>query len=190
MGTRTKKDGQKKCIWNNVGIIAKTFSRLPRIEFTEVSWPVLMFRSHREAVQLSVEHHWKRSSLEIKDAFVAPIFREELYVPQRRVQIELLNQWLWSLKKSFYRLLRSSKEWRIHIEKNLKETEWESSYVDPSLHLLCDAKKWVVFLIYDDDIHVFVSEHIVIRLATLIFWTKFEVKIPKSGSVFGSFNHW
>lgn len=68
----------------------------------------------------------------------------------------------------------------------MKEMGYIGSVADPTPHLIRCGNKFLLLLIYVDDIHMFVNEQLMIELVILIFKAKFKMRTSKRvDQVFG-----
>lgn len=139
---------------------------------------VSMYATLRIIISSSVEHNWKRSSLDVNNAFVNADLIKELYVAQLEGFINKgMDDYVYSLRKVPCGLKQAWREWYIHLHMFLKELGCDCSDADTTLYLLRNGKDSIFLFIYVDDISIFASGQKIVELAIKRFIAKLEIRI-------------
>lgn len=77
-----RKNVQGMVTWNKARPVAKAFLQIPGMDFNEVFSSVSRGAIVSTMILLSVKWHWKRSSLNVKNAFVNANVIQALYMEQ------------------------------------------------------------------------------------------------------------
>lgn len=102
-------------IQNNACLVVKGFSQILGMDFTEVFPPAPKYSTLRMMISFSLKQNWKRSSLDVENAFVNAEIEEEIYMTQPEgSQTKGKSDHVYRSKKTLYVLRQASRVWHIH----------------------------------------------------------------------------
>lgn len=133
---KTKRDGDGIVTKRKARIVAKGFSQVPGIDFTETFSSVAKFTTLRTL--LSIVAH---EDLEMK-------------VPEE-IREEGKEGWSWRLRKALYGLKQAGRQWKIKLDGILQGLGFERSMADDCLYILREnGDTGLIILVYIDDMAV------------------------------------
>jgi hypothetical protein len=139
-----------------VRLVAKGYSQLPGIDYSETFAPVVKMETFRLAVAFAVKHKLQISSLDVWVAFLNGDIQEEIYMdqPQGYIDAEKPNEKC-LLRKCIYGLKQAPRAWNEKFTPALLECGLCQSKSDPCLFVRRQQGESLIVIIYVDDTLVF-----------------------------------
>lgn len=173
-----KRDRKGNIIRYKARLVAKGFSQIPGVDFTEVFSPVIKYPTIRLLFAISVHYGWRRSLLDIKNAFVNAPLQEEIYVQQPEgFELSSYEGYVYRLNKALYGLRQASREWYAFLDRFLTRLGCTKSDADQNLYLLKSQKGFVILLVYVDDIVLLSSSKACKEKVIEAFEREFEMRV-------------
>ena len=173
-----KKDSNGNVVRHKTRLVAKGFSQVLGIDYTEVFSPVTKYETLRFLIAFSAVHDYDLLQYDVKTAFLhsdleeeiymdLPFLPEELknYVSEKLGESEKEDQSLIILKemidakedevlklnKAIYGLKQASLQWYKMFQKILQEMGYKQAISDPCLYLIETSQGTIYLLLYVDD---------------------------------------
>lgn len=127
--------------------MAKGISQIPGIDFEDVFSLVPKLATIRVMLALSDLFGWKRCFVDVKNAFVNPSLKEEIYIDQLEGFPKTGKQnFLYLLMKVLYGLGQASRESNVHLHEFLTNFNCEISVADPTIYMWNKNTHFVILL--------------------------------------------
>ena len=135
-------------------LVARGFSQVEGLDFTETFAPVAKFTSIRILLSLAAAHDWECHHMDVKTAFLNGELEEEIYMEQPKGFIKPGEEHLvCKLKKSLYGLKQSPRAWNKKLHEQLNKAGFTRCEADHSVYYsLKDDGAHVFLLVYVDDL--------------------------------------
>uniref|UniRef100_A0A2N9I8B6 CCHC-type domain-containing protein n=1 Tax=Fagus sylvatica TaxID=28930 RepID=A0A2N9I8B6_FAGSY len=134
-------------------LVAKGFHQQHGIDFQETFSPVVKPPTVRLILALAVTYHWPLRQLDIRNAFLHGVLKEEVYMTQPPGYVNpSLPQHVCQLHKSIYGLKQAPRAWFESFTTQLLNLGFISSSADSSLFIYRDGPTIAFLLLYVDDI--------------------------------------
>ena len=119
--------------------VAKGYSQIPEIDYSETFSPTAKITSIRLLIQLAVQMNLKVHQMDVKSAYLNAPIDKEIFVEQPQgYEIKGKNNetLVWKLKKSLYGLKQSGRNWSDTLNLHLSESElgFKQSINDPCIY--------------------------------------------------------
>jgi hypothetical protein len=137
-------------------LVAKGFSQMYGIDYTETFSPVVSYPALRLLIALAARLELKINHLDVTAAFLNGELTEEIYMkqPEGFVKPGMENK-VWLLKKAIYGLKQASKAWYDKCKSTLKDLGFKSLPTEPCIYVKGSNTSLCVLAVYVDDILVF-----------------------------------
>ena len=135
--------------------VAKGFSQIPEIDYTDTFAPTARIMSIRILLQLSAQYNMTLYTLDFHTAYLNANIDKEIYVEQPKGYAEKSSdgqKLVWKLNKSLYGLKQSGRNWNILLDNYLKSQNFSRSYVDSCLYFRFNGNAMFFILIWVDDL--------------------------------------
>jgi hypothetical protein len=134
-------------------LVAKGFHQQHGIDFQETFSPVVKPPTVRVILALAVTYHWPLRQLDVRNAFLHGVLKEEVYMTQPPGYVNpSLPQHVCQLHKSIYGLKQAPRAWFESFTTQLLNLGFISSSADSSLFIYRDGPTLAFLLLYVDDI--------------------------------------
>ena len=133
--------------------VAKGYSQIAGVDFSETFSPTARMESIRMLVQVAIQKDWSLHQMDVKGAYLHAPIECDVYVqqPQGYKQSAITNL-VWKLNKSLYGLKQSGRNWHNLLHQYLQEMNFVQSSADPCVFVQQIRNNTVVLLIWVDDI--------------------------------------
>uniref|UniRef100_A0A2N9GV31 Reverse transcriptase Ty1/copia-type domain-containing protein n=1 Tax=Fagus sylvatica TaxID=28930 RepID=A0A2N9GV31_FAGSY len=134
-------------------LVAKGFHQQHVIDFDETFSPVIKPPTVRLILSLAVSLKWPLRQLDVKNAFLHGILKEEVYMTQPQGYIDHTHpNFVCKLQKSIYGLKQAPRAWFDSFSTQLLHLGFTASNADSSLFIYKQGKVIAYLLLYVDDI--------------------------------------
>ncbi|CAI7757852.1 unnamed protein product [Closterium sp. NIES-54] len=135
-------------------LVAKGFQQTKGKDFDEIFAPVGKGTTLRVMLGMAANCGWRIKKMDITTAFLNGIILEELYMLQPEGLDDGSGR-VCKLKKTIYCLKQAPRAWYHKLEETLLAWGFKKSECDHSLFLLQEKEKFLMLLVYVDDILLF-----------------------------------
>ena len=143
--------------------VAKGFSQMPELEYSETFSPTAKMTSVRLLIQLAIENDMKIDQMDVKSAYLNAPIDKEIFVEQAK-GFEKFDQngekLVYKLNKSLYGLKQSGRNWNQTLNNYLMSLGFHQSQNDPCLYIKTSDKGMVILLTFVDDMLLVSSNQI------------------------------
>lgn len=148
--TKTKADGT--LLKFKTRVVAKGYSQVQGIDYTETFAPVAKFTTIRTLLALTAKNNWELHQMDVKTAFLNGELDEEVYMvqPEGRV-VSGKENLVCKLNKSLYGLKQAPRAWNSKLHSALSSLGLIQSENDVCLYSLTRENKFLFVLTYVDD---------------------------------------
>uniref|UniRef100_A0A2N9IKH6 CCHC-type domain-containing protein n=2 Tax=Fagus sylvatica TaxID=28930 RepID=A0A2N9IKH6_FAGSY len=134
-------------------LVAKGFHQQHGIDFAETFSPVVKPPTVRLILALAVTYNWPLRQLDVSNAFLHGILKEEVYMAQPPGYVSLAHpNHVCHLHKSIYGLKQAPRAWFESFTSQLVTLGFHSSTTDSSLFIYRNGSTVAFLLLYVDDI--------------------------------------
>jgi hypothetical protein len=134
-------------------LVAKGFHQQQGIDFDETFSPVIKPPTVRMIISLVVSLHWPLRQLDVSNAFLHGILKEEVYMSQPQGYTDPQNpHYVCKLHKSIYGLKQAPRAWFERFTGQLLQFGFVASTTDYSLFIYRTKTTIAYLLLYVDDI--------------------------------------
>ena len=134
--------------------VAKGFSQMPELEYSETFSPTAKMTSVRLLMKLAIENNMKIDQMDVKSAYLNAPIDKEIFVEQAK-GFEKYDQngqkLVYKLNKSLYGLKQSGRNWNQTLNNHLMTLGFYPSQNDPCLYIKTSDKGLVILLTFVDD---------------------------------------
>eukprot|EP00253_Pinus_taeda_P030683 PITA_30683 len=146
-GTDGKFDKHKACL------VAKGFSQVEGIDYTETFSPVAKMNSIHIVLSLATSFKWEFHQMDVKSAFLhGDLHHEEIYIEQPAGFIQKDSSLVCWLKKSLYGLKQAPHAWYAKMDSFLLDTGFSKCHFDNTVYTKKVGKSLIILVIYVDDL--------------------------------------
>ena len=129
--------------------VAKGYSQIQGIDYTETFSPTARMESVRTVMQIAAQNDFTLHQMDVKSAYLHAPIEEDVFVTQPE-GYETANM-VWKLNKSLYGLKQSGRNWHILLHDYLiNELSFKQSTADPCLYFQQGGND--ILLVWVDDI--------------------------------------
>ncbi|RVX14187.1 Retrovirus-related Pol polyprotein from transposon RE1 [Vitis vinifera] len=158
-------------------LVARGFSQIPGLDFGETFSPVIKHTTIRLIFSLAVTLGWKMRQLDVKNAFLHGVLKEEVFMEQPPGFInEDLPNHVCKLNRSLYGLKQAPRAWFDRLSQCLLHLGFCCGKTDSSLFILRKGQSIVLLLIYVDDIIVTGNDNNIISDLISTLSSEFSLK--------------
>ncbi|PRQ57405.1 putative RNA-directed DNA polymerase [Rosa chinensis] len=136
-------------------LVAKGFHQQQGIDYDETFSPVIKPATIRTVITLAVSRGWSLRQLDVKNAFLHGILKEDVYMVQPPGFIDPARpSHVCKLNKALYGLKQAPRAWFHRMSTFLLSVGFVQSIADSSLFIYRQGVHTIYFLLYVDDIVV------------------------------------
>lgn len=158
-------------------LVAKGFHQEFGVDYTETFSPVVKQATVRIVLTLAVHFHWPLHQLDVTNAFLHGILKEDIYMTQPQGFIDpTFPSHLCKLHKSLYGLKQAPRAWYERFSNYLFGLGFQSTYADPSLFIRHFKNTVTLILLYVDDLIITGSDSTYITYLISQLGLLFEMK--------------
>ncbi|GKA43986.1 retrotransposon protein, putative, ty1-copia subclass [Tanacetum coccineum] len=133
-------------------LLAKGFSQIPGIDFTDVFSPVVKHSSIHTLLSIVAMHDYELEQLDVKTTFLHGELEEDIYMEQPEgFVIPRKENLVCKLKKSLYGLKKSSRQWYKRFDTFMLSQSFKISDYDSCVYLKFVNGSPIYLLLYVDD---------------------------------------
>ncbi|GJT37724.1 putative RNA-directed DNA polymerase [Tanacetum coccineum] len=132
--------------------VAKGYNQKEGIDFDETFSPVVKIVTVRCVINLAVQYDWSIFQLDVNNAFLYGDLDETVYMSLPEGFFNPRDNRVCRLKKSLYGLKQAPRQWNAKLTQTLIEHGFIQSKSDYSLFTKSESGKFMVLLVYVDDI--------------------------------------
>jgi histone deacetylase 1/2 len=136
-------------------LVAKGFKQRYGIDYEDTFSPVVKIATIRLVLSLDVSRGWQLRQLDVQNAFLHGVLKEEVYMRQPPgFEEKGKSQYLCKLDKAIYGLKQAPRAWYSRLSSKLQSLGFVPSKSDTSLFIFNKSGVAIFLLIYVDDIIV------------------------------------
>ncbi|KAJ3546984.1 hypothetical protein NMY22_g1838 [Coprinellus aureogranulatus] len=134
-----------------VRIVARGFTQVKGVDFSETFSPVANLESIRIIVALAAMFDLELDQMDVKTAYLNGILQETIYLrPPEGVPIR--PGYCWRLKRSLYGLKQSGRTWNRTLDQNLLDMGFVRLDAETCLYVYRKGKEVCFLVVYVDDL--------------------------------------
>lgn len=134
-------------------LVARGFSQLPGVDFSETFSPVLSMTSFRIIVSIAAQNDFLLHQMDVTTAFLNGDLTEEIYMMQPPLyQSTTAPQQVCRLHKAIYGLKQSPRQWYFKFDTFMLEHGFKRLQSDSTIYTRHNASVFLVIGIYVDDL--------------------------------------
>lgn len=159
--------------------VAKGYSQVEGLDYSETFSPTANLTSLRVLMQLAAQHDLTLNQMDVKAAYLHAPIDCEIYMEQPEgFQVKPKNggQLVCKLNKSIYGLKQSGRNWNMMLHDFLTKNEFVQSQADHCIYTKLSDKEKVILLVWVDDIVVAASNEMCLREVKEKLKSKFKMK--------------
>ncbi len=157
-------------------LVAKGFSQVPGVDYTEVFSPVSNDVTFRIMLLCAIRYGWTSLLMDVETAFLLGKLEEEIYM-ECPEGMESKEDEVLLLLQTIYGLVQSAREFFKYMVKVLKKLGFEQSAADPCLLVCRNEKGTVMISLYVDDCYIVGDKEAVSEFVDQIKATELTVKL-------------
>ena len=158
-------------------VVAKGFSQIPGVVYTDVFSPVVKHSSIRALLGIVACHDYELEQLDVKTAFLNGELEEEIYMEQLEGFVDPEKKDLvCKLKRSLYGLKQSPRQWYKRFDSFMTKLNFTRSRFDSCVYLKKSSVSPIYLLLYVDDILIAAKNAAEIQNIKVMLSKEFEMK--------------
>ncbi|HEV7735827.1 MAG TPA: reverse transcriptase domain-containing protein [Chlamydiales bacterium] len=153
-----KKDENGKVVRHKVRVVAKGFTQVAGVDFTETFASVARMESMRTLLHIGATNDWEIHQMDVKTAFLHGDLEEDIYMEQPAGMEEPGKEnWVALLNKSLYGLRQAGRRWAKKLHKSMTEEGFTQISVEHSLYIRKSKTGTALVAVHVDDMAVAAS---------------------------------
>lgn len=159
--------------------VAKGYSQVEGLDYSETFSPTANLTSLRVLMQLATQHDFTLHQMDVKAAYLHAPIDHEIYMEQPEgfhVKSKKGVQLVCKLNKSIYGLKQSGRNWNLMLHDFLLESEFVQSQTDNCIYTKMSDNEKVILLVWVDDIVVAASNEQCLKEVKEKLKSKFKMK--------------
>eukprot|EP00253_Pinus_taeda_P011894 PITA_11894 len=172
---RTKYGPDGKVDKHKAHLVAKGFSQIEAIDYTETFSLVAKMNYVRLVLSLAASFKWEVHQMDVKSTFLHGDFHEEIYMEQPIGFIQKDSSLVCRLKKSLYGLKQAPWAWYAKMDSFLLESGFSRCHSDNTVHTKKVGKSLIIIVLYVDDLILTSSDPNLINHVKSSLKKKFEM---------------
>jgi hypothetical protein len=158
-------------------LVARGFTRVPGLDFTDTFAPTLKSTPRRLLFALTAGLNLELHHLDIETAFLHGDLDEDIYMEQPPYFVDpQFPQYVCKLKKSLYGLKQSPRMWHLKLHTYLTSIGFVRLQAEPNLYIRKEDSVFTIIGVYVDDIPIASNSSIHMKKAINQLKEKFPVK--------------
>ncbi|KAG8471931.1 hypothetical protein CXB51_036977 [Gossypium anomalum] len=159
-------------------LVAKGYSQIPIVDFTDVFSPVVKHSSIRALLGIVAMHDLELEQLDVKTAFLHGELEEDIYMQQPEgFTVSEKEDYVCLLKKSLYDLKQSPRQWYKRFDSFMTSHDFKRTSFDSCVYFKKNSDgSFVYLLLYVDDILIAAKDKGEIRKVKAQLSEEFEMK--------------
>jgi hypothetical protein len=181
--TKYLPDGSIDCL--KARLIAKGYTQIPGLDYTDTFSPVIKATTVRVVLSLAMTNKWPLRQLDVKNAFLNDHLTEQVYMEQPHGYIDpRFPNHICQLKKAPYGLKQAPRAWFQRFSSFLTQLGFYCSRADTSLFVFHRKSDIIYLLLYVDDIIITCNNSSLLQSFTCKLHYEFATKDLGSLSYF------
>ena len=153
-----KRDEHNEVSRRKVRVVAKGYSQVEGLDYTDTFAPVSRLESVRTVLGIAASLDWEIHQFDVKTAFLHGNLTEEIYMEQPDGRKEKGKEdYVCKLHKSLYGLRQAGRCWYERLCSEMKKAGFERASVDHSVFTKCDSAGDAMVTVHVDDMAVATS---------------------------------
>ncbi|KAG8503399.1 hypothetical protein CXB51_001318 [Gossypium anomalum] len=159
-------------------LIAKGYSQIPGVDFTDVFSPVVKHSSIRALLGIVAMHNLELEQLDVKTTFLHGELEEDIYMQQPEgFTVSEKEDYVCLLRKSLYGLKQSPRQWYKRFDSFMASHDFNRSSLDSCVYFKKNSNgSFVYLLLYVDDMLIAAKDKGKIRKVKAQLSEEFEMK--------------
>jgi hypothetical protein len=149
---RTKYGPNDKVDKQKAKLVAKGFSQVEGIDYTETFAPVSKMNSIRLVLSLAASYKWEVHQMDVKSTFLHGDLHEKIYMEQPPGFINNESILVCRLKKSLYGLKQAPRAWYAKMDNFLLATGFSRCHSDNTIYTKRVDGQLIILVLYVDDL--------------------------------------
>ena len=149
---RTKYGPDGKVDKHKSRLVAKGFSQVEGIDYTETLPPIAKMNSVRHFLSLAASFKWEVHQMDVKSAFLHGDLHEEIYMEQPIGFIQTDSSLVCRLKKSLYGLKQAPRAWYAKMDSFLLDIGFSRCHSNNTVYTKKVGKSLIIPVLYVDDL--------------------------------------
>ncbi|KAG8500580.1 hypothetical protein CXB51_002706 [Gossypium anomalum] len=161
-----------------VRLVAKGYSQIPRVDFTNMFSPVVKHSSIRALLGIVAMHDLELEQLDVKTAFLYGELKKDIYMQQPEgFTVSKKKDYVYLLKKSLYGLKQSPRQWYKRFDSFMTFHDFKRSSFYSCVYFKKNSdSSFVYLLLYVDDMLIATKDKGEIRKVKAQLSEEFEMK--------------
>jgi len=151
----TKHDEKGEIYRHKVCVVAKGYSQVQGIDYTEMYAPISRMESMWTILHIGAALDWEINQLDVKTVFLHGDLEEEVYMEQPEGCKEVGKEsWVYQLNKTLYSLKQARRGWSLRLHCELVNVGFERLAVDHSIYMRTMEGGKAIIGVHVDDMAV------------------------------------
>ncbi|KAG8497073.1 hypothetical protein CXB51_008352 [Gossypium anomalum] len=161
-----------------VRLVAKGYSQIPGVDFTDVFSPVVKHSSIRALLGIVAMHDLELEQLDVKTTFLDRELEEDIYMQQPEgFIVSEKEDYVYLLRKSLYSLKQSPRQWYKRFDSFMTSHDFKRSSLDSCVYFKKNSDgSFVYLLLYVDDMLIAAKDKGEIRKVKAQLSEEFKMK--------------
>jgi hypothetical protein len=148
----TKRDEKGEITQHKVCVVAKGYSQVQGVDYTDTYAPVARMESMHSILHIGAVLDWEMHQLDVKTAFLHGDLEEEVYMEQSEGRKEPGKEdWVCQLNKTLYGLKQAGRGWSARLHREMVNVGFERLDADHSIYVRKSKSGNAVVGVHVDD---------------------------------------